>query len=286
VVLLSPLRRDAMSIIAISRGTFSGGEALAQRIAERLGYQCLSRETNLNAAATRYGVPKEEFAAAMEKRPSFFDRVLGERATYLTFVRAALCEQAEGDELVYHGYLGHLLLPGISHVIAARVIADMEFRLQAASQERKLARKEALAYIERIDQERREWTRFLFGVDWENPHLYDLVLNLSRMSLETAYETVARLIEREEFKPTPASVEAMKNLTLQSRVSAVLAMDFRTRDAVLKVTADNGTVTITGTTRWSEVEQSVSAVVRQVVGVKELRNEITGATPPHPLTWY
>jgi len=275
-----------MSIIAISRGTFSGGEALAQRIAERLGYQCLSRETNLNAAATRYGVPKEEFAAAMEKRPSFFDRVLGERATYLTFVRAALCEQAEGDELVYHGYLGHLLLPGISHVIAARVIADMEFRLQAASQERKLARKEALAYIERIDQERREWTRFLFGVDWENPHLYDLVLNLSRMSLETAYETVARLIEREEFKPTPASVEAMKNLTLQSRVSAVLAMDFRTRDAVLKVTADNGTVTITGTTRWSEVEQSVSAVVRQVVGVKELRNEITGATPPRPLTWY
>jgi cytidylate kinase len=275
-----------MSIIAISRGTFSGGEALAQRIAERLGYQCLSRETNLDAAATRYGVPKEEFAAAMEKRPSFFDRVLGERAAYLTFVRAALCEQAEGGELVYHGYLGHLLLPGISHVIGVRVIADMEFRLQAASQEQKLARTEALAYIERIDQERREWTRFLFGVDWENPHLYDLVLNLSRMSLETAYETVARLIEREEFKPTPASVEAMKNLTLQSRVSAVLAMDFRTRDAVLKVTADNGIVTITGTTRWSEVEQAVSAVVRQVVGVKELRNEITGATPPRPLTWY
>jgi cytidylate kinase len=275
-----------MSIIAISRGTFSGGEALAQRIAERLGYQCLSRETNLDAAATRYGVPKEEFAAAMEKRPSFFDRVLGERAAYLTFVRAALCEQAEGGQLVYHGYLGHLLLPGISHVIGVRVIADMEFRLQAASREQKLARTEALAYIERIDQERREWTRFLFGVDWENPHLYDLVLNLSRMSLETAYETVARLIEREEFKPTPASVEAMKNLTLQSRVSAVLAMDFRTRDAVLKVTADNGIVTITGTTRWSEVEQAVSAVVRQVVGVRELRKEITGATPPHPLTWY
>lgn len=275
-----------MSIIAISRGTFSGGEALAQRIAGRLGYQCLSRETNLDAAATRYGVPKEEFAAAMEKRPSFFDRVLGERAAYLTFVRAALCEQAEGGQLVYHGYLGHLLLPGISHVIGVRVIADMEFRLQAASREQKLARTEALAYIERIDQERREWTRFLFGVDWENPHLYDLVLNLSRMSLETAYETVARLIEREEFKPTPTSVEAMKNLTLQSRVSAVLAMDFRTRDAVLKVTADNGIVTITGTTRWSEVEQAVSAVVRQVVGVKELRKEITGATPPHPLTWY
>ena len=73
----------------------------------------------------------------------------------------------------------------------------------------------------------------------------------------------------------------MKNLTLQSRVSAVLAMDFRTRDAELKVTADNGIVTITGATRWSEVATGVPAVVRQVDGVKELRN-LTGGSYRKP----
>ena len=275
-----------MSIIAISRGTFSGGEALAKGVAERLGYQCLSRETNLEAAAKHYKIPTEQLAAAMAKRPSFLERVIGERAAYLTFVRATLCEQARGDKLVYHGYLGQLLLPGISHVIAVRAIADLEFRIQAAMQLQNLGHKDALTSVEKVDKERREWTRFLFGVDWDDSHLYDIVLNLSRMSLATACETVVALTARDEFKPTAASVKALENLTLQSRVSAALAMDFRTRDANLQVTADEGIVTITGTTRWPEVMGAVPSVVRQVDGVKEVRSEVRGATPSSPLTWY
>jgi cytidylate kinase len=275
-----------MSIIAISRGTFSGGEALAKSVAERLGYRCLAREANLEAAAKRYLVPTDQFTAAMEKRPSFLERVLGERDAHLTFARAALCKQARGDKLVYHGYLGQHLLSGIAHVIGVRVIADLEFRLQAAQRQQNLARKDALAYIEKVDKERREWTRFLFEVDWEDPHLYDLVLNLSRMSLETACATVAQLTERAEFQPTPASLKALENLTLHSQVSAALATDFRTRGAELTVTVDAGMVTITGRSWWPEVANAVPVVVRQVDGVKGIICEITGVTPPSPLTWY
>ncbi len=133
---------------------------------------------------------------------------------YITFVRAALCEQAQGGKVVYHGHLGHLLLPGVSHVIAVRVIADLEFRLKAAQQKQNLARDDALAYIKKVDEERQTWTRFLFEVDWDDPNLYDLVLKLSRMSLETACEMVAHLTERPEFQPTAASLKAMQDLTL------------------------------------------------------------------------
>lgn len=275
-----------MSIIAISRGTFSGGEALARRVAERLQYRCLAREANLEAAAQRYMVPAEELAAAMEKRPSFFERMLGERAAYLAFVRAALCEEARAGRLVYHGYLGQFLLPGITHVISVRVIADVDFRIRAAQRQQNLNREDALAYIEKADRERREWTRFLFEVDWEDPHLYDLVLNLSRMSLNAACETVAQLTEWDEFKPNPASLKATEDLTLHSRVSAALAMDFRTRGVELRVTADDGIVTVTGKSRWPEVADAVPVVVRQVAGVKALKCEIAGISPPSPLTWY
>ncbi|HUJ67151.1 MAG TPA: cytidylate kinase family protein [Acidimicrobiales bacterium] len=275
-----------MSIIAISRGTFSGGEALAKRVADRLGYQCLSREVNLEEAAKQSGVPVEELGIAMERRPSFWERMVGERSAYLVFVQAAFCEQARWGRLVYHGHVGQLLLPGVSHVIGVRVIADVDGRLKAVMRQRGLTRQDALAYIEKVDKERRDWTRFLFGVEWDAPQLYDLVLNLSRMSLDTACETVARLTERAEFQPTAASVKAMQDLTLHSRVSAALATDFRTRDADLRVTADDGIVTITGTTPWPEVADAVPSVVRQVDGVKEVRSEIAGVTPPTPLTWY
>ena len=273
--LTSSSRREAMSIIAISRGTFSGGEALAKRVAERLGYRCLGREENLEATTKKYRVSPEEFAAAMEKRPPFWERVLGERAAYLTIVRATLCEQSGGDNLVYHGYLGHRLLPGISHVIGVRVIADREFRVQAAMQQQHLGPDKARAYVEKVDKERQEWTRFLFGVDWNDSQLYDVVLNLSRLGLESASETVANLTRRDEFKATAESLKAMQNLTLQSRVAAALATDFRTQDTEVEVTAADGIVTITGTTRWPEVEQAVPAVVRRVEGVKEVHSHVS-----------
>lgn len=275
-----------MSIIAISRGTFSGAEALAKRVAERLRYRCLAREANLEAAAQRYMVPAEELTAAMEKRPSFLERMVGERAAYLAFVRATLCEEARGGRLVYHGHLGQFLLAGVSHVISVRVIADPDYRIRTAQQERHLPRQEALAFIEKEDKERREWVRFLFAVDWEDPHLYDLVLNLSRMSLEAACETVAQLTEGEEFQPTPASLKAMEDLTLHSRVSAALALDYRTRGVDLTVTADDGAVTVSGRSRWPEVAAAVPEVVRRVAGVKTVRCQIAGISPPSPLTWY
>jgi len=262
-----------MAIIAVSRGTFSGGEALARHLAERLGYQCISREVILQAA-WGYGVPAEDLTAAMEKPPWLWERLLGERAAYLTFVRAALCEHARGGKVVYHGHLGHLLLPGISHVIGVRVIADMEFRIKAVMQQQNLTRADAIAYIEKVDKERRQWTRLLYDVEWDDPSLYHVVLNLSCMRLATACEMVAHMTEQEEFKPTPESVKAMEDLTLHSRVSVALVKDFRTRAADLRVIADDGIVTISGRTQLPAVADLVPSVVRRVDGVKEVRSEV------------
>jgi cytidylate kinase len=262
-----------MSIIAISRGTFSGGEAVAKGVAERLGYRCVSREVMLGAA-WGYGVPVDKLVAAMEKRPPFWERFAGARSTHLVLIRAALCEYAKGGNLVYHGYLGHRLLPGIGHVIGVRVIADTEVRIRAAMQEQCLARKDAMVHIEKVDKERRQWTRFLFDVEWDDPQLYDVVLNLGRMDIATACETVARLTEREEFKPTAASMAAMRNLSLSSRVAAVLATDARTADLDPEVVAEDGTLTVRGVTQSPAVIEAVPAVVRQVEGVKDIRFEV------------
>jgi len=268
-----------MSIIAISRGTFSGGEAFAKRLAERLGYRCLSRETILAEAAKAYGVPAADLVAAMEKRPSFWHRVVGERTAHLACVRATLCEHARADNLVYHGLAGHLLLPGISHVMRVRVIADMDSRIKAAREQQELGHAEALASIEKMDKERRQWIRFLFDVEWDDPNLYDVVLNLSRMSVGTACETVARLTKYGEFKATPESRRAMENLTLASRVSAKLTMDPRTREVALEVVADDGIVTISGETRFHPLNEAIQAVARQVDGVTEVRSEVVFIPP-------
>jgi hypothetical protein len=159
-------------------------------------------------------------------------------------------------------------------MVRVRVIADLEYRIQAAMAQQHLVREDAATYIGKVDKERREWTRFLFDVEWDDPHLYDIVLNLSRIGLETASEMVVRLAGSEEFKPTARSVKAMQDLALSSRISAVLATDVRTRSADLTVTADDGHVTISGMTGSRTVMDAIPLVVRQTEGVKEMHNEV------------
>jgi len=154
-----------MAVICISRGTFSGGEAVAQQWPNGWDTRVSSREANLARAAARYHIPAEASTATLEKRPSFWDKVLGERDLYLLCVRAALFEQAQGGQLVLSWLSWTVPLAGGFPVLRVRVIADQEFRLRAVMEQQHLPKPEALAHIKRVDQKRREWTRFLFDVD-------------------------------------------------------------------------------------------------------------------------
>lgn len=262
-----------MPVVTISRGTFSGGRALAECLAARLGYQCLSREVILDAA-NEYGIPADKLTAAMEKAPSFWQQLTGERIDYLAYVRAALCERAREGNLVYHGHAAHLLLAGISHVMRVRVVADMEYRVKAAMRDQRLPRERAVAYIKKVDEERVRWTRFLYGVQWGDPTLYDVVLNLTHVTIDDACEILALMAKQDTFQPTAESIQAMEDLALGCRVWTVLARDPRTSAADLTVVAARGIVTVTGTTGSETVVENIPTVASQVEGVRDVRCEV------------
>jgi cytidylate kinase len=261
-----------MSIITISRGTFSGGEAVAEGVAKRLGWPCVSREMVLQSAAG-YGVSAEALDAAMEKRPPLWKRMMGQRDIHLILIRAALCEHVASGNVVFHGQVAHLFLPGISHVVSVRVIAELGYRIAALMEFQRMGRKDATAHIQRVDEERRRWSRFLFHTEWDDPLVYDMVINLSRLSVESACDVVVRLGQQEAFRPTAASVKAMQDLALSSRVLARLATDVRTRDATFHVEADDGFVTVSGTSHSSNLLAAIPEVVRQVSGVRGLQSK-------------
>ena len=207
-----------MAIITISRGTFSGGKELAECVANRLGYPVVSRE-EIVGTSPWFGIPVEKMNAT-DQPPEFWDKLDEQRKAYMQMVQAGLCERGRNGNLVYHGHAAHILLPGVSHVLRVRVIADMEYRVQAAMRDQKLGLQEAEAYIEATDRERRDWVRFLYGVEWGDSSLYDLVLNLSHVSLEGACSTVAFMAKLEEFKPTPRSLVVMEELACKKPVSS------------------------------------------------------------------
>jgi cytidylate kinase len=265
-----------MSIITISRGSLSGGTELAERVAQRLEYRCVSREVLMEAAA-RYGVPEPKLDELFEKKPSFWEWLTRSRERYLVFVQAAMCEFAQAGNLVYHGQAGQQLLPGIKHVLKVRLITPVERRIRNAMEQRQIDHEAAAKHIQRIDEERYHRMRDLFDVDWRDPNLYDIVLNTEQMSLETAADVVVGLVQRPDFQPTPESLQALDDLAVGSQVKAALAVHPNTSDVLLDVQANGGVVSLSGVITALDdgrLEDEIRDVALRVPGVRSVVMDI------------
>ncbi len=262
-----------MSIITISRGTASGGQALAERVAAKLGWTCLSNEVIVEAAR-RYRVPEPELAKVFEKAPSFWERITASRRVYLTFIQAAMCEYAQRGNLVYHGHAGHELLPAISHVLKVRLVAPLEYRIGIASERNQLDRKGAIRYINQVDEERTSRMRYLFGIDWRDPQLYDLVLNLNKLTLETACDMVIQVVRWAEFQPMEASRRMLDNLALSSRIRAAFHAHPQTSVFDIEVHAVDGVVTLSGSLPSEDAIRDVLRIAEQASGIEHIINKL------------
>lgn len=95
---------------------------------------------------------------------------------------------------VYHGLGGHILLADISSVLRVGVVAPMDYRVEAVMASQGLDAQAAEKHIHHIDKWREKWVRILYGVDWRNPDIYDLMVNLEQLEIgnaELRYRVVA-----------------------------------------------------------------------------------------------
>ena len=118
-----------MPVITISRGSYSGAKAVAEKVAERLGFECISREILLEAAR-EFDVSEVELLRAFRDAPSILERFTFRKERYIAFIRAALLNHFQKDNVVYHGLAGHFFVKGVFHVLKVRIIADMEERVR------------------------------------------------------------------------------------------------------------------------------------------------------------
>jgi cytidylate kinase len=263
-----------MALITISRGTFSGGRAVAEKLARDLDYPCVSREIITRDAAAQFDIPEDQLNAALNQTPGFWRQDAARCISNLNFVRAALLRRLKGRNLVYHGYGGHLLLEGVARLLRVRVIAGMEYRIAAAMKELGVDRNAAVAHIESIDTGRARWAKSVLGVEWDDPSLFDAVFNLDHISMDGTVQTIARMTRLEEFTPDEAAHQSLENLLISSRVWAAITLNRATRSARVQIETADGQVTISGTVGSQKMAQAIIGVAADVEGVRGLSDQI------------
>ena len=104
--------------------------------------------------------------------------------------------------------------------------------------------------------ERIRWARFMYGKNISDPRLYDLCINMDRISFSTACSLLVNAIQEKEFQPTVESLEAMQNMYLAAQIEAALVTDSRTYSHEIRATIDNGKAKLEGP-YLDEAERSI-----------------------------
>jgi cytidylate kinase len=227
-----------MGIITISRGCYSHGREIAEKIADRLGYECVDNKF-LWDASEYFNVPEMQLMKTIHDPPSFFERLTHGRDTFLSYIRAALLERIKKGNVVYHGYAGHLLLADIPHVLKVRVLAQMNARIEMVSRLEKISPREATKRIEEEDRQRSHWTRAIYGQDITDPRLYDLVVQIGPMTLDDACDVICSAARSAAARTDAEDMQKITDLAIASHVQAVLQ-----NYGPLAVTCDAGNVRI------------------------------------------
>jgi cytidylate kinase len=260
-------------VICISRGTLSGGKELAERLAAKLGYACISRE-DLMEPAIKAGIQIGKLEVAMMKQRGFSDRLALERDAYLAFSTAFLCDRAVERPVVYHGRTGHLLLPGVRHVLRVRVVADREYRLRVVMEKLGIDRDKARRYLDDVDEDRNRWVRAMYGKSWEDVGHYDFVVNLQHLNVDNAATALTAMAQLPDFQMTPASKRAMDNLRVGARARLLLAKDDRTWRSSFKVRATDGAVNVTFQPRDAHLVSDIGRVLSAAPGIVEVHTTV------------
>ncbi len=219
-----------MTIVTISRGTYSRGKEVAQKLARALNYECLCREIIIEASK-EFNIPEIKLVRAIHDAPSILDRFSYGKERYLAFFRAAFLKHLQRDNIIYHGLAGHAFLQTISHVIKIRIITDIERRIQEEMKREDISADHARYVLIKDDTERHKWSKAVFDLDISDPKFYDMILYLDTINVDEAVSIILHLIQLPCFQTTPKSRQHLDDLSLSAQVEVALINDFPKAEA-------------------------------------------------------
>ncbi len=259
-----------MAIITISREMGSGGIPIVHQAADELGYTLVDGDTIKDVAAD-YGLSFEALQQADEKPPAFVEKLDRQIELNMNRIQLIVLEYAlKGDVMIY-GRGGQDLLPGINSVFRVRVIAPFEERVERWAEREWIDPDLARSLVRKSDQQRAGFIKYYFDRNWANPIDYDLVINTSRLSHDTAVKLIVDGVKDKNLVEKKSAAKAkLKDLIIQKRIQIARLADDRIEDIWFHIDVEQGRVTLSGHV-YSEAErQAALDDARQTEGVTDI----------------
>lgn len=202
-------KRPAVAdFICLSRLAGINVEGVAHRLGEAIEWAVFDRE--LLRAMAENDETREAIYANMDERdlgwheeslravlqPEFV------KNDYFRRLTSTVLSLARQGSAIFVGRACDLILPK-SLGLRVRLVAPVEWRVEAFARAKHLTTRQARSTIQRVESERREFVHNHFAASADDPARFDLILNVARFDEKAVTEQIL-LAQRLGFAPTAA----------------------------------------------------------------------------------
>lgn len=177
-----------MSTVTISREYGSAGGEIARKVAADLGWRLIGKH-DIGRILGDYGLV--EFDSDYESRLGFWATMDSRLRTTVTMMNRVMLAVARTQDAVILGRGAFAVLGGYSDVLSVRIQAPLKARTDRLLAEGAASGLEkAQATLRKGDEVRRIFVESMYGLRWDDPKCYDLVIDTGKIRPQDA----ARLI--------------------------------------------------------------------------------------------
>lgn len=188
--------------VAISREVGVGASDIAEAIASKSGWKVFDREL-LDYMVEHYHWSRVALNYVDERTVSWFHEACGKwldeqlvsQAEFVHRLGKIVLLAAQHESMVFVGRGAQFILPREIGV-AVRIIAPQECRVHRVMEQQQCSRRDAEKFIKETDKGRADFVQRYFHHDVNDPHLYDLVINLEHLTHAAAADLILSACSR------------------------------------------------------------------------------------------
>lgn len=188
-----------MAVITISRQMGCPGCEVAAEIAHCLNYRVVWREV-INEAAIRAGVPEVALATIDELNLLGLRPTDEELKAYHAAVREIMNELYDEGDVVIVGRAGQVILREKQDVLHVRIFAPFELRVVRTADRHGISIENARKQVRTSDQTRTRYLKRFYDAKWDDPQLYDLLINTAKIPTIAAAHIICKALEQRDGK--------------------------------------------------------------------------------------
>lgn len=271
-----------MAVVTFSREAHSGTQDLARLLAQRLGYRYVSRD-ELTAAVTEHSgverIPQtpESEGRALSRWEQLGEQLTGERATYIASLKAVVNDLALADNVVIVGHGAGQFLSDMRGIVRVFVVAPMEDRVARLMAEGVGDAEAARRRVAEQDRESAAYLHYLYGIDWLDPHAWDVMINTGRTSINATLDMLVHYTQG--LIRDQSEQDRLSEQQVTSRVEEGLLADPGLGVDKLSVRSEAGVVVLEGAALTIDDRARTEALASELAGGAEVDNRIVVRPP-------